>query len=304
MDSLLDIFSEHSPRLLSSGQIRMECPFRENHEDGSGKQSFFISPDINAVHCFSCGYKGSLVRLLTTKFDIGYFKAVEYVNLSDFVREKKEFELDIVWKQKPPRPFLKRGFTKDTLKHFQLGVTDDGWMIIPFYDNFENPKKLVGYQKRKDKPERVVINSTGFDKRHYLYNLDTSYDYVVLVEGYSDVFRLYQHGYNSCSTLGTSLSDEQVELLQSFDTVYLARDNDLPGREATERDNHLLSKHVNIKVIPYTHKDPGACLSPKVWEKAFNSATDYLEYSIAMSMEWDGYLDMRNKVLKNYDKKL
>ena len=51
--NLLDIFSEFSPQLMSNGQIRMECPFRENHTDGSGKMSFFVSPDINAYHCFA-----------------------------------------------------------------------------------------------------------------------------------------------------------------------------------------------------------------------------------------------------------
>ena len=50
---LLSIFSEYSPQLLTIGQIRMECPFRENHSDGSGRMSFFVSPEINAYHCFA-----------------------------------------------------------------------------------------------------------------------------------------------------------------------------------------------------------------------------------------------------------
>ena len=297
MSDLMDVLSPYSPRLLSSGQIRMECPFRENHTDGSGRQSFFLSPDINAYHCFSCGVKGSIIRLLTTKFGVGYFTAVEYVRLTEYVSEKKPFELDIHWNIKLPDSFLKRGFHKDVLEHFRLGTTDKGETVIPFYDNFNRPTKLLGYQIRADGEKRFVKNSGNFDKKHYLYNLDTSFNYTILVEGYSDVFRIYQHGFNACATLGTSLSDEQAELLYGFDKVYLARDNDLPGRIAIEKDYQKLYKHVEVLLIPYTQKDPGACLSSKVWKRAFNNATDYITYSIQMAMEWDGYLKMREKAL-------
>ena len=51
--SLMDIFADYSPKQMTNGQIRMECPFRENHEDGSGRISFFVSPDKNAYHCFT-----------------------------------------------------------------------------------------------------------------------------------------------------------------------------------------------------------------------------------------------------------
>jgi DNA primase len=296
MKPLLEVLEKYNPRVMSNGQIRMECPFRENHTDGSGRQSFFLSPDINAYHCFSCEAKGSLIKLLTTRMGVGYFDAVEYVRLTDYTPKKKDFELDIYWNLELPETFLKRGFKREVLEHFRLGTTDDGYSVIPFYDSFVTPRKLLGYQKRKDGVRRFVSNSSFFDKKHYLYNLDTSFDYVILVEGYSDVFRLYQHGYNACATLGTSLSDEQAEMLYGFKKVYLARDNDLPGRIAIEKDYHKLHKHVEILLIPYTQKDPAECISPKVWKKAFDNATDYFTYSYQMTMEWDGYLEMREKL--------
>ena len=30
--SLMDIFADYSPKQMTNGQIRMECPFRENHD--------------------------------------------------------------------------------------------------------------------------------------------------------------------------------------------------------------------------------------------------------------------------------
>ena len=112
--SLMDIFADYSPKQMTNGQIRMECPFRENHEDGSGRISFFVSPDKNAYHCFSCNEHGNLVNLLTTKFEVGYFDAMELVTISDFEKkDSPEFELDLSWRLIPPEDFLKRGFKKE-----------------------------------------------------------------------------------------------------------------------------------------------------------------------------------------------
>ena len=104
--NLLEVLSEYSPQLMSNGQIRCECPFRENHTDGSGRMSCFISPDINGWHCFSCGSHGNLVRLLTTRFGVNYFEAMSMVRLTEYKPDKKEFDLDVMWDfNKPPKEF-------------------------------------------------------------------------------------------------------------------------------------------------------------------------------------------------------
>lgn len=280
---------------MPSGQIRMECPFRDNHPDGSGKESFFVTPEINAYHCFSCREHGNLIKLLVNSFDIGYFSAVELVRLSDYTPEERSFELDISWELKPPEAFLKRGFAEETLRHFKFGVDKKGWTVIPFY----TPKgELVGYQRRTEKPERIVINSKDFNKAEYLYNYDDSFAYVVAVEGYSDVMRLFQHGYNATSALGADISVWQAMMLGNFERVYLAFDNDLAGRRATEICYHQIKNLTNVLLVPYTTKDPGECLSKKEWQRAFENSTDYMEYSTQMSMNWDGYLEMKEKVLR------
>lgn len=297
--NLLDIFRLYSPKIMTNGQIRMECPFRDNHTDGSGQYSFFVSPDINAYHCFSCRAKGNLVNLLTTQFGIGYFDAVGMVRLTEYTPEVKEFDLDISWSvDKFPKEFLKRGYTKETLKHFKVGMTSDDEIVIPYYRNFNKPTELVGYQKRVYNPDRRVLNSKSFDKKNYLYNLDLSKDYVILAEGQSDVWRLYQHGYNACALMGSDISSQQISQLSKFKKVYLALDNDLAGRKGTEICYSLLRNSSDIYLIPYSTKDPGECSSKEEWDNAFNSATDYLEYSIAMADGWDDYLSMRDEVIE------
>lgn len=264
--------------------------------------SFFVSPDKNAFHCFSCGAHGNLVRLLTTKFGVNYFEAVEMVNLVDYHPEEKEFELDLMWDvNNPPQEFLKRGLRRDTLKHFRVGMMDKEWFVIPYYKDFSNPDTLLGYQRRCYYPDRKVRNSKGFDKKNYLYNLDFSYNYVVVVEGQTDVMRLYQHGYNATGIMGADLSNWQAEQLGKFDKVYLALDNDTAGRKATEICYHLLKNHTEVLLVPYLSKDPEKCISPKVWSRAFNNSTDYLQYSMEMTMNWDSYLDLCTEVQKELE---
>lgn len=297
---LLKVFEKLTPKQMSDGQVRCECPFRENHKDGSGQMSFFASAQKNAYLCFSCNARGNLVNLLTTKFGVNYFDAVEAVNLTEYVPEKKEFELDVMWDMtKAPDEFLSRGYTSETLRRFKVGTCSDGSMLIPYYESFDKPMSLLGYQKRWYGKERRVLNSKGFNKSEYLYNLDHSYSYVVLVEGQSDVWRLYEYGYNACALMGASISKWQIEQLAKFDRVYLALDNDLAGRRLTEVVNDSLAFLTNIMLVPYTEKDPGSITSKKSWIKAFKQSTDYLEYTLTMTTEWDGYLDMKFEALRS-----
>lgn len=261
--------------------------------------SFALEDNILTGNCFSCNCHGNLVRLLTTRFRVNYFDAVGMVRLTDYHSEKKEFDLDLMWDMnKPPKEFLRRGYTKECLRHFRVGTTESDAMLIPYYRNFNSPTELLGYQERWYSGEhRRVKNSKGFDKKNYLYNLDYSEDYVVVVEGQSDVWRVWQHGYNVCALMGSDMSDEQVKMLSKFKTVYLALDNDEAGRRGTEIAYYLLKNHCTVLLIPYETKDPGECKSKESWDDAFRGSTDYVVYSMEMSMGWDGYLDMRDEVI-------
>lgn len=298
---LLSVFAAYSPQVMGNGQIRMECPFRENHPDGSGRMSFFATPNINGYKCFSCGFHGNLVRLLTTRFGVNYFEAMNSVNLTEYTPDVKKFDLDVMWDFKnPPKEFTERGITHETLRHFFVGTMEDGGILIPYYSDFNRPLELLGYQQRWYGETRRVRNSKGFNKKEYLYNLDHSYDYALLVEGQSDVWACYQAGLNACALMGVTLSEWQIKELSKFKKVYLALDNDDAGRRATERVYHLLKNEVQILLVPYTKKDPGSCSSKELL-RAVKDSTDYVVYSMEMSMNWDGYMDMRDDVLSELE---
>lgn len=294
------VLAKNNPRFLSSGQIKMRCVFRENHTDGSGEQSLFLSPEINGYHCFSCKAKGRMTQLLMDKFDVSYYEAVEMVHVDTdaYIKKKVEFEIAEPWVIEPPEEFLDRGYRKSTLKHFRVGKTLEGTICIPV--TFQDHIKGVVYQIREEGKNKRVWHSVGLPKREILYNYDTRYKYAVLVEGPTDVWRIFEHKHNATGGLGSDLTKEQAELLQKFDDVYLMGDNDIAGIRFNEIAYQRLKNHVNVLVIPYLAEDPGE-ISMREFVRGFKGATDYLTYSMAMT-EHPRYEKIRQEVIKTLDK--
>jgi len=283
-NDLLVIFSAHTPKLMYNGQIRMECPFRENHDGvestGDGSKSFFATPDRNTYHCFSCGAKGRLSILLNQRFDVPYFDALSLVSLTkdDAPKKVETFELDTKWDIVPPKYFLERGFKPSTLNHFRVGTMLDEKkheiICIPFFDKHE----LKGIKYRINYPDRFFWYSPGFRKGDYLYN-NGNYPYAIAVEGETDVWRLYEYGYNVVSTLTTSVTEMQLELLSKFPILYLAYDTDAPGVRAMKKIYDALHMHTEIRFINYPAKDPDKCRK-RFFDKAFKNYCNYAEFKM------------------------
>lgn len=263
----------------------------------------FLNPAVNGYHCFSCHEHGLLTRLLVDKLDMGVFEALDYISkeviagYSSEGREEDEFEVEKSWIIEPSEIFSSRGITDEIQEHFKVGMTKDGWTAVPYYFADE----LVGVQYRKGlkKSERQMMNSKGFKKSLYIYNYDPSQPEATIVEGYTDVFRLEQLGFHSEGLWGTSFSEEQAELLSAHKTLYLATDNDSAGRRTLEIIKYRMSGYqTKIKVVPYLEKDPGECVSRRKWLKYKSESTSYEEYSYAMSMLDEDYVEMKENVIK------
>lgn len=291
---LLEILEKQNanPTLLSSGQIRVMCPFRDLHTGGDGLESMFLTPDINAYHCFSCRSKGRLTVLLTSKYEIPLFEAMEMVHIDEYKKEKKQSleDDDYYWDLKLPDVFEARGFTKELLVNkFKVGTkfitNKDGVRqkvtVIPNY--WDGELRGIAYridvQRRDGTYKRISSwNSDGFNKEEYLYNGDARYkDYVIIVEGQSDVWRLFSYGYNVYGVLGSSLSDWQAEQIRKVKKVYIAGDCDLPGIRASESWYKKLYLHTDVEFINYPASDPCACKA-RPFKKAFENPCNYAEF--------------------------
>lgn len=124
--------------------------------------------------------------------------------------------------------------------------------------------KVIGFGGRtllKDKYTPKYLNSPEteiYHKGKILYGLYQAknsiiqYNNCILVEGYTDVIRLYQNGItNVVSPLGTALTEEQIFLIKRFTSnVTIIFDGDTSGIQASYRIiNLMLKADMNIKLF-------------------------------------------------------
>lgn len=198
-----------------------------------------------------------------------------FINQSEASHTRPDTERD------PSPYFISRGFSPETLRHFDVRSTKQSTKgilrhraIIPISDS---NGVYVGYIGRatRDFVKPKYIFSKGIRKSDYLYNyhlaLDSAqkYDAMFLVEGQGDVWKLWECGVkNAVGLFGKDVSTEQRKLLLASGVTKLIvlTDNDQAGRESKikiRRDLGRLFKLIFPKM--YT-KDLGNMLHETIKE--------------------------------------
>ena len=179
-----------------------------------------------------------------------------------------------------------------------------------YYDRFRNRiifpifdinGQIVGFAGRVAPGEKEdtakYINTPQtmiYDKSRLLYGLNWAkteirkQDFVVLVEGNTDVIMAQQHGFlNTVASSGTALTADHLKIIKRFtNNLILAFDMDAAGDMATKRAIDLtIESGFNVKIIPFAKEkkekiDPADILKsdPKKWGKIINSATGIIEF--------------------------
>ena len=137
-----------------------------------------------------------------------------------------------------------------------------------------------------------------YSKRKSLYGLFQSkedirkLDRAILVEGYMDLISLYQAGIkNVVASSGTSLTDEQVQLLSRFTkNIIILFDADPAGQKASIRSIEILLKqNFDVKVITLPQgEDPDSFINKSgkdKFDELVHSARNFLEYQTAQFEE-------------------
>ena len=120
-----------------------------------------------------------------------------------------------------------------------------------FYDRIMIPivsinGKIIGFGGRTtNSTEPKYLNSPESDvfrKRNILfgaYNIKKrkqNIDNIILCEGYMDVIALYKFGYAAVASLGTAVSEKQIDLLTTLSkNIFVVFDGDQAGKNATLR---------------------------------------------------------------------
>lgn len=179
-----------------------------------------------------------------------------------------------------------------------------------YYDRFRNRivfpifdinRQAVGFAGRVAPGEKEdtakYINTPQtliYDKGHLLYGLNFAkadirkQDFIVLVEGNTDVIMSHQHGFkNTVASSGTALTIDHLKIIKRYtNNLILAFDMDMAGDMATKRAIDLtLEAGFNIKIISVAGKkkekvDPADILKSdsKKWGKTIDSATGIIEF--------------------------
>lgn len=210
--------------------------------------------------CFSrCG-SGNFQRLVELKLNYTWQEAKEWIDsngqrtsLEDMLQKMSGMNNPLVptvaEPQKPWLPwfnslsnqtmpvwFMERGFTWDTINHFQMrhDIVSDSIAVPVFWQG-----ELVGAIERNTDPDKPKYQNTDDLPRDRIFFGEINRDRadIILCEGVLDAVWLWQLGFHGVSVLGESLTQGQIQVLRDlrYGSIVLALDNDEAGINGTRR---------------------------------------------------------------------
>jgi DNA primase len=174
-------------------------------------------------------------------------------------KENKVFDQSLIPTKGNSSYFQNRGFKKETIEHFQcfdcLNQKKNLYnrAVVPIFDD---ESRLVAFTGRSIENSYIkwLHQPKSFYKSGVLYNLNNAKYYisrlgtVILTEGPLDVWKLHEAGiYNSVALLGTTISNEQINLLKKYSTkkTILMVDPDRAGLKSMLKKNGLFDKLIS-----------------------------------------------------------
>ena len=208
--------------------------FRKKYETLELSSNFFIETlnSKESENVLDYLNKRGLDKEICKEFLIGYAPSIkaEY-QLIDFLKSKnvKEDEL------------LDIGLAKKKYNNLYCYFYDR--IIIPIVSA---NGKIMGFGGRTiNSSEPKYLNSPEsdvFSKRNTLfgaYNIkkkNQNIENIILCEGYMDVIALYKFGYPAVASLGTAVSEKQIDLLTKLSkNIFVVFDGDKAGKKASIR---------------------------------------------------------------------
>ena len=229
---------------LGKTEFNIVCPL---HTDRSA--SCAINTEKGLWICFAgCG-EGTLKNLLVQHLGVSRLKIDSMVlkqkdNIFDIdinifddvifgVGEAPEYTLQGNPKR-TPNWALERGFNFKTLGDWGCRLAEENGLEIPVRDI---NSRIVGSITRRPIAEPKYLYSKGLPKRGILFGAERIKEpvpFICIVEGSLDAMWLYQHGYNAVAILGSTVSNEQAEILRKLRTseLVICTDDDEAGKKA------------------------------------------------------------------------
>ncbi len=202
------------------------------------------------------------------------------------------------------------GYNPDLLEKAGLIIKKDerqydrfrGRVIFPIHNA---TGKAIAFGARilkdiKNQPKYLNSPETGvYHKSDVLYGLFQSgrmirqLDNCYLVEGYTDVISLHQHGVeNVVSSSGTSLTDGQIKLINRHtENITVLFDGDAAGVRASLRGvDMILQQGMNVKVVVFPDGEDPDSYSKKLGGQGFqeflkDNAEDFINFKTKLLLD-------------------
>jgi len=213
----------------------------------------------------------------------------------------KEFEigLSLDTMDSLTKVLTNKGYDMITLDRIGLSSNNHDLFInrimVPIHDMNGRVVAFSGriYNKKSDHKYVNTKETEIFKKGTILYNYHRAKEiarrskYVIVMEGYMDVFRASSVGIkNVVAIMGTALTPEQTSLLKKLSSnVYLCLDGDAPGQKAMlSIGEQLEHQGINVKVIGLSNNDdPDTYIlnnGKEKFENLIESAISYSDFKI------------------------
>lgn len=281
------------------------CPFHSNRDT----YAFAVNKDSGAYICFNpaCAAKGSFVQLVQKLTNRNEQEALRFItkkggevqfNIGTFIDDMmkkddlplfpqmkvEELHNNLLNSERAIEYMKGRGFTLDTLKHFEVGYSPKQDMtVVPAHDHRGQPVGVIG---RSIEGKRFK-NSTGFPRNHIVFNLHRAKkvgDTAIITESSFDAMLIHQAGFpNAVALLGGQVSKDQFSLLERhFTRIIIMTDADKPGRElgkslvAGLRSSLVQWAVYKMgEVYPHGAKDAGDLTAEEIKQCIQNSISDF-----------------------------
>ena len=251
------------------------CPFHANNRTPAGE----VDKVTGVFFCFSCHHVCDFVELVMHFSGRKYFEAVRFIkskeensSVLDRINKKlvdipeyvqydqvsiKRLNSQALESPRAMRYFEGRLIPEASVKKFWLGYSEKQDMVtIPVHspDGME-----VGFVGRSIEGKDFK-NTPRLPKAKVLFNLHRvkTSKKVYVVESSFDAIRLDQCGFPAVATLGSNVSNYQIDLLKKyFNNICVIADNDEAGGNMKDKIVENLGSRVIVIQLNKKYKDIG-----------------------------------------------
>lgn len=266
------------------------CPFHANNRTPAGE----VDKVKGTFFCFACHHICDLVELVMHQTSRTYFESLRFIKSKDtgssieleiekrLVAKEDYVQFDELLIQRLAMSALDssramsyysgRKITEASVRKFELGYSERQDMVtIPVHSP---DGMLLGFVGRSVEGKQFK-NTPGLPKSKTMFNLHRvkSSRNVYVVESSFDAIRLDQCGFPAVATLGSNVSNFQVDLLKKyFNDIIVIADNDEAGGNMVTRLKEKLTSRVSIIRLEKQYKDIGDMEDSDIKSLRFNFA--------------------------------